>query len=980
MTSSILGMLPKSKPVINLTHMQNNVDFYAVLSKLNQSHNQRRVYDHKGNIAIDTTNINDIQAQSAKIALDSEDVKTFKALLPDIKLAEEIFVSAITSPNDMVTEEINHYINNDFLPAPTIAAIIHLIRDHFEKNQKLPAQINKILRECLFGTGAEAYAIIPESTLDNIIHNATHTDVGVKKNITLENFTSSKISNNTFSNVGILGSLSIKKNNTGKEKTQYEKSLEARAMYAGQTPDSRYMLTISLEEIVDTSILNEQFTIKTTDISPITFSDNINILALPETRKRVSSIEQKQIINNLFCNYNIGNESKEINNFSNNDGVISDRELINRMYVKRKQKYEQISSLKSPDQINRKSLGAPLEIKLPPESVIPVFVPGFPEKHIGYFLVIDPEGYPVSKDKKLNYFNEFGRILSPTNQATMNQENNARAFSLFNGREDLIRRSATHTLNSFIDILEKNMLDSFKNGLVGDNVKITRKEEIYTIMLARSLANQQTQLLYVPRELMAYFAHDYHPDGTGCSLLYDQKIILSLRTMLMYADTMGSIKNSIADSLYNVKLDPDDPDPSVAIEIAQTEVMRGRSAYFPAGISDPSTQITYLQNAGMRFGYSGHDAIPDVSFDVSQTTTNFPGTDKDLNDRLFKQSIMGMGVPPDVIDKMHEMELATSVVTSNLLLSKRAVKCQDIFAPQISEFLKLRMYYDPNITKKMFDIVHPLKKHFNHPTRLKALKSTLKNNELEIKDDNWNDICIDIVNVIIDSYYMEFPKPNSATLKAQMTELEEYEKAVDKTLDYILGEYLSENSIGLQLQQEVAAIKDSTKSYFMRDYMVKRGILPEVFDLMNTNSDGTAKLDIYRSQHDHLKSISRTLYSYLIANTSVIKMNDKIAKILEDLKPTTDDNSDSSTTDTTNEDDTNNETSETPSDNNGDGMDMDFDSLFGTDNDTSDDKTKDKKDDKTEDKKNLNEEEPESDTTEEKPEDKKDLPTEDKKE
>ena len=121
----------------------------------------------------------------------------------------------------------------------------------------------------------------------------------------------------------------------------------------------------------------------------------------------------------------------------------------------------------------------------------------------------------------------------------------------------------------------------------------------------------------------------------------------------MYADTMGSIKNSIADSLYNVKLDPDDPDPSVAIEIAQTEVMRGRSAYFPAGISDPSTQITYLQNDWLRFGYSGNDAIPDVSFEVSQTTNNFPGTDKDLNYRLFKQSIMCMGVTPDLIDKMH---------------------------------------------------------------------------------------------------------------------------------------------------------------------------------------------------------------------------------------------------------------------------------------------------------------------------------------
>lgn len=134
----------------------------------------------------------------------------------------------------------------------------------------------------------------------------------------------------------------------------------------------------------------------------------------------------------------------------------------------------------------------------------------------------------------------------------------------------------------------------------------------------------------------------------------------------------------------------------------------------------------------------------------------------------------------------------------------------------------------------------------------------LNNKDIKATDDNWEDICIDIVN-IINSYYMEFPKPNSATLKAQMTELEEYEKHVEKALDYILGEYLSENAVGLSLQNEVKQIKDTTLAYFMRDYMVKNGILPEVFDPTNTNSDGTPKLDIYKAQHDHLKSISYTV-------------------------------------------------------------------------------------------------------------------------
>ena len=976
MADTIFGKLLSSKtPRINASDLRNNVDFFAVISKLNQSHTQRRIYDSHGNIAIDTTNISDIQTQSAKIALDSEDVKTFKALLPDIKLAEEIFVSAVTSPNDMVTEEVKHYINNQFLPAPTVAAITHLIRDNFEKNQKLPHQINQVLRECLFGTGSEAYAIIPESTLDDIIHNATHTEAGRPRNISVEDFKVEQLNaRNYFPNLGILGN--ITNNNKNKnEKTPYERSLEARNEYENQNKQTSGMeLNISLESLLDSYALKEEFS-NSFDISKnimgsISFTDNIKKLALPETRTRVADIQRNQILANLLTPSHFGIESKEINNFSNNDSVMSDKSIIDRVYVKRKQKYEQISSLKSPDQLNRKSIGSPLEIKLPPESVIPVFVPGFPEKHIGYFLVIDPEGYPVSKDKKMNYFNEFGRILSPTNQATMPQESNSRAFTLFNGREDLIRRTATHTLNSFIDILEKNILDSCKNGIVGGNIKIARKEEIYTIMLARSLANQQTQLLYVPKELLIYFANDYHPDGTGCSLLYDQKVILSLRTMLMYADTMGSVKNSIADSLYTIKLDEDDPDPAVAIEISQSEIMRGRSGLFPAGIADPSTQITYLQNAGMRFAYSGNSALPDVSYDVQQTTSNFPGTDKDLNDRLFKQSIMGMGVPPDVIDKLHEMELATSVVTSNLLLSKRAIKTQNTFAPQFTELLKLRMYYDPVITKDIYDIIFPLKKYFIYPTRLKALRAALNNKTITVTDENWEDICIDIVNIIINSYYMEFPKPNSATLKAQMTELEDYEKHVEKALDYILGEYLSENAIGLALQNEVKQIKDTTLAYFMRDYMVKNGILPEVFDLMNTNSDGTPKLDIYKAQHDHLKSISRTLYSYLIANTSVLKMNEGIAKILEELKPKGDEGgsgSSDTTEDTgTNENSDNTEGKDTNKDSNDPGgFDIDMDSLFA-DIDGSGD-NKDNKD-KTE---TTDKEEPDAkEEPEEKPEEK----------
>jgi hypothetical protein len=58
MADTIFGKLLSNKtPRINASDLRNNVDFFAVISKLNQSHTQRRIYDSHGNIAIDTTNI-----------------------------------------------------------------------------------------------------------------------------------------------------------------------------------------------------------------------------------------------------------------------------------------------------------------------------------------------------------------------------------------------------------------------------------------------------------------------------------------------------------------------------------------------------------------------------------------------------------------------------------------------------------------------------------------------------------------------------------------------------------------------------------------------------------------------------------------------------------------------------------------------------------------------------------------------------------
>jgi hypothetical protein len=82
-------------------------------------------------------------------------------------------------------------------------------------------------------------------------------------------------------------------------------------------------LNISLESLLDSYALKEEFS-NSFDISKnimgsISFTDNVKKLALPETRTRVADIQRNQILANLLTPSHFGIESKEINNFSNND-------------------------------------------------------------------------------------------------------------------------------------------------------------------------------------------------------------------------------------------------------------------------------------------------------------------------------------------------------------------------------------------------------------------------------------------------------------------------------------------------------------------------------------------------------------------------------------------------------------------------------------------------------------------------------------
>ena len=72
-------------------------------------------------------------------------------------------------------------------------------------------------------------------------------------------------------------------------------------------------------------------------------------------------------------------------------------------------------------------------------------------------------------------------------------------------------------VSTYQDVVEADLLARLRNGIYSSSAKIASNQEIFRIMLSRSLAGDMTQVLWVPKELLTYVAFEYDEDGVKLS-------------------------------------------------------------------------------------------------------------------------------------------------------------------------------------------------------------------------------------------------------------------------------------------------------------------------------------------------------------------------------------------------------------------------------------------------------------------------------
>jgi hypothetical protein len=828
-------------PVLDL--VKQDPAMAAVLSKLIKSDNPP-IWGNDGNRTTVPPNTTVFKDKSDKLAQNIQDAETVMQVFPEIDLSGQILVSSILSPKDMMSTELNYAVTEGLMEPTIISAMLARSTLYFEQDYKIKPLLPDILKDMLFKTGSYAVAVIPENSIDNLING--------DKRVTMEAMSSTINKDGSIKSIGILGPATNAK--PKEERSNSGFSMESLIDYK---PNNTVDGNVTLEGLLDSK----------PTACYLSVGDNTDVLKIPRINQK---IREERIFNAIG--------SKAMESFTSK---LNDREITGKLYKDRQFGYNPVSKLKTQEQLNRNTVGNPLILHLPSESIIPVYVPGCVEEQIGFFVLLDVDGNPISRTNNQDHYQNMGNRLNNDSNFASSMLNKAR--SQMSGFDTNNRDHLDFSVKLYQEMIEQDLTARLRNGVYGNGVALAKTDEIYRIMFARALAKQHTQLLFIPVELMTYFAFNHTPEGMGESLMDKMKILNSLRTMLLFSNVMASLKNSIGRTEVKIKLDESDPNPQKTIEQAKDEIVRTRSQSFPVGISSPAEITDFLQRASIDFTFEGHPGLPDVNVDFGEKNSNYAKPDTELSDSLRKSQIQGFGLTPENVDAgANNVEFATSILANNLLLSKRVMVYQDKFCPQLSSHMRKCMM---NSEELITDLRAILMANFE--------KLELESNKPK-KDANGNDVVVaeekpnadtDIAKqVIVNKYLREFfmnfnvtlPNPNSITLENQLAGLKVYTEALEITLEAQLSEKFFTTDTTGEIGNQVAVIKEIVKAYYIRQYMSENGIMLELNQLTAKDADGEPVVDIFELQRSHITGLVKSLTGLMVGLKPIKEASDAV--------------------------------------------------------------------------------------------------------
>lgn len=897
--------------------IKGNPAVYALLSKLNSSR-QEESFKNNGDLSNTTPDLDYMLGISSEKAQEIDDNEIIMQLLPDMERAAQILCSYILSPKYLMKPELQFRPPKNLFPQNTITIITDEIKKYFKKHHDIEGKLYKILYDILFLKGAHITAVIPEASLDEIINSDLVDNSQESYSIRLSQESLSHVEQLLLSSNrpsrGFLGQPNYQANGQPKQFTRKPMvSHESVEVHFGNTDDGfepkvsksteHYNTSIRVPENIEFELPKEYAKThkdaadKSLEISEegvwnIKFDSN-KLDTLVEVSDDLSILRQS-----FICKEMLSQESARAAGIptgfkptSLERETFSDRNIIDKIF----RKIDDINSyntdvlelkkLKNDNQTARENLDEPIFINYPVEAVIPIFKPGSPSEHVGYLALHDEEGNPLSKAKPVNYYRELAngynsRMTVNTMASSLIQQGKT-MFEGFSNKLDEARQlemlSRIHS-NAII----KDILDRLKNGLYGKNLDVGDSAEVSRIMFYRALRGQRTRVLFVPKEVMSYMAFDYDNRGFGISLLDNMKVLISLRIQFMLAQLRAGIMNSIPETLVTLRIDEKDPDPRKTIQIANVMALQSRSnSGLIIGASNVQTIEDRVNQSNIRMAIeSDNPKIPQIGHDISKTTADIPAPDNEVAEGIKRDTIMGTGLTPDMVDNSLSTEFAANVLQGNFITSLIAFQKQDRFNPLLTDFVRKVITVSPYLHKRLREIIRD-----NLDEIIENVKEASGDKSLSVKGlaSSAIEVLIDgIIDKFTSAFEVTLPAPTNDNHESKAEQLQQYEERVDKAIEFVISQdTLPESIVSEEGANMVDAYAAIVKADLIRDWMLENNYMPEIMNYITVSDEGVQTYEKNKAIRDLTVKTVKAMTEFFkegknIADSTeaVIKAND----------------------------------------------------------------------------------------------------------
>ncbi len=804
----------KKQPIRNLTRLFRTlgVEFPQDVPKLEKSENielnthSQQELRHMPGMSIEDVNRQPMDAAGlssylTKIAQNSNDwaeqSESIRLLTPEIDASADIMVSSIISPTDMQTDTVNVICDHSDLGEDIELKVGEELTRFFNDTVELGDKTFAYTKEALYGSGSVCILVLPPKNIE-ILNNAVDVDyikAGVMKpvrtkrrKLTADNTTlEATPSTETFSSYESLLPADTSDKLPALEMLIEEElgaALEARNPFIGLDMDNSTILTKSRtirKKTLDLFKADNNFVIMSNDINSLRNNqDRLNKIA----GKMAKDAEQHFLFNDS----------------SNPTYMVSTQN-------------------DSSDKQN------PAIIQLPSRAVVPVIVPGAPDKHIGYFILVDQWGNPLVNNT------DTGRIPFGPQKLT---ESAAQAMY---GAPNVTRMGGNMTDDQRYDItstifgitlkqLMQNKLEEY--GMVGATIE--EHDAISACLFRNLILKKRCAMVFVPEPLMIYYRFEHRQDGTGKSITESMSTMLSLRTVLLMSYIMAATENSVNNKTISVAVDEKQSNIQQYLDMVRNAYVQKKMMRFDV---NPLTVQRDLIQKSLTILPKGIKGISD-SLDVQteHRSTGAIAPDNDLMEKLTNWIITWLQVPHSALNHLSENEYSRSVATTNLFFSNNVKNKQKIVIKHMTKFIKLYTRYSSHVRGLITTVLKSTSETRKTNESTEA-KTTIKSNmEIKTNDDNISNN----VDKIIGCLKINLPTPRIVADKAQYKEIEEYLGTIEKLCGTLYNDDMLPEEAKEKLGGLMTTVRASVMASMTRDYVDNIGFqstydLPQPTDI-----------------------------------------------------------------------------------------------------------------------------------------------------